>query len=94
MKVLRDRLLVEREAGPRMSKGGVVLPERSSESGPSFGIVRYAGPGRLLETGVTVPMSTKVGDRVFFSGYNDTAVEIDGVALLCMRDDDVIGIVD
>ena len=50
------------------------------------------GPGRLLENGQTVPVSVKVGDRVWFTKYGGHHVDRDGVDLMLIRDSDLLAV--
>jgi len=46
--------------------------------------------GRILDSGVQVKSTLSVGDRILFSKYGGSEVEIDGEKLLIMREDDVL----
>jgi chaperonin GroES len=39
-----------------------------------------------------VPVSVKVGDRVVYGGYSNTAVKLDGNEYLLVREEDIYGV--
>ncbi|MGB9608541.1 MAG: co-chaperone GroES, partial [bacterium] len=56
------------------------------------GVVVAVGEGKLLENGQRVPLSVKVGDRVVFSKYGGTEVEIDGEEYIILDEDSIYAI--
>ena len=52
------------------------------------------GGGKVNEDGKTVPMDVKKGDRILFSKYAGTEVNLDGEEHLIIREDDVLGILE
>ena len=90
---LYDRLLVKRVESPTKSKGGLFLPESSSEK-PSEGEIIAVGQGRLGDDGDVRPLVVKVGDRVLFSKYAGSEIKVDGAERLVLREDEVLGIVE
>ena len=94
IKMLHDRILVEvdRESGERRSSGGIVIPDTAAEK-PSMGEVVAAGPGKTDDNGKLIPMGVKVGEKILFGKYSGQEFKLDGVDLLHMREDDVIGVV-
>lgn len=75
MKCYADNVLVELEPLPRMSAGGLHLPQQTKRGarGSRFGRVVASGPGhhrqlsagsRGTRDGVFIPNETKPGDRV------------------------------
>ena len=50
------------------------------------------GNGKLNDNGKLQPLDVKRGDRVLFSKYSGTEVNIDGDEHLIIREDDVLGI--
>ena len=90
---LSDRILVERVEENEKTKGGIIIPDPAQEK-PAEGKVVASGNGRMGEDGKLLPMDVKVGDRVLFSKYGGTEVNVDGIDYLIMRQDDVLGVVD
>lgn len=65
----RDYVLVEIEAEPAMSSGGIALLIPAEEPRQSVGRVLAVGPGERDKKGRRNPLSVQIGDRVAFSRY-------------------------
>jgi len=90
---LQDRLLVKRIDEEETTKGGIIIPDTAKEK-PQEGMVMAAGNGKVSDDGKVHPLDVKKGDRVLFSKYAGTEVNIDGEEHLIVREDDVLGIVE
>jgi chaperonin GroES len=90
---LRDRLLVRRLEEKETARGGIIIPDTAREK-PMEGKVLAAGNGRLLDSGAKVALDVKVGDTILFGKYSGTEVDIDGEAVLMVREDEVLAIVE
>ena len=90
---LQDRLLVKRIDEEETTKGGIIIPDSAKEK-PQEGMVMAAGNGKVSDDGKVHPLDVKKGDRVLFSKYAGTEVNIDGEEHLIVREDDVLGIVE
>lgn len=87
---MEDYILVEPVDAPTQTKGGIFLPQASSER-PQEGIVRGCGPGAVNTiNGQFMEMRLSVGDRVIYGKYSGAEMTIDGVKYLTMRQTDVI----
>lgn len=86
---LYDKIVVEQCDAKEVSDGGVILPETSKEK-PKEGIVKAVGIGRMLDDGKVIPLKIKVKDRVLFTTYSGTEVEVDGDKYLIMSENDVL----
>jgi chaperonin GroES len=93
LRPLQDRILVKRVEEAQKTKGGIIIPDSAKEK-PAEGEVIAVGNGKLGEDGKRVPIELKKGDRILFSKYGGTEVQIDGEEYLIMREDDVLGVVD
>jgi chaperonin GroES len=93
IKPLNDRVLVLRIDEEEKTSGGIIIPDTAKEK-PQEGKVVAVGPGKLDEDGKRVPMAVKKNDRVLFSKYGGTDINIDGVEHLIMREDDILGILE
>ena len=56
--------------------------------------MRSLGDGKLLENGKRAPFQAKEGDRILFTSYAGTEVNIDGEELLIMTEDDILAVVE
>ncbi len=90
---LQDRILVKRIAEEETTKGGIIIPDTAKEK-PQEGKVIAVGKGKVGEDGKLNPLDVKKGDRVLFSKYSGTEVNIDGEEHLIIREDDVLGVVE
>ena len=90
---LQDRILVRRVEEEEKSKGGIIIPDTAKEK-PQEGKVIAAGKGKLSEDGKLQPLDVKKGDRVLFSKYAGTEVNVDGEEHLIIREDDVLGVLE
>ena len=93
IKPLHDRVVIQRIEEELMSAGGIVLPDTAKEK-PMRGKVVAIGPGKMLDNGNVIPMGVKEGDEVLFGKYSGTEVKMDGVEIVVMREDDIMGIIE
>jgi len=81
---LHDRVLVQPEAEADVTPGGIVIPEQAKE-GPQRGEVKALGPKAV---------HVQVGDVVLYGRFAGTHVTLNGVKMLVMKEEDLIGIVE
>ena len=90
---LQDRIIVKRVDGEETTKGGIIIPDSAKEK-PQEGKVIAVGKGKANEDGKLQPLDVKKGDKVLFSKYAGTEINIEGVEHLIIREDDVLGVVE
>jgi chaperonin GroES len=90
---LQDRILVRRVEEEEKTKGGIIIPDTAKEK-PQEGKVIAVGAGRVNEDGKVRPLDVKKGDRVLFSKYAGTEVNLDGEEHLIIREEDVLGVIE
>jgi chaperonin GroES len=90
---LNDKIVVKRLEAEAKTAGGLVLPDAAKEK-PKEGKIISIGNGRILENGERSKFQVKKGDRVLFTSYAGTEVEVDGEELLIMTEDDILAIVE
>lgn len=90
---LSDRVLVKRIDREEKSSGGIIIPDTAKEK-PQEAEVIAVGSGKVLESGETLPMHLKAGDRVLFGKYSGTEIKLDGEEHLILREDEVLGIIE
>ncbi len=88
---LQDRIIVRRIDEEETTKGGIIIPDTAKEK-PQEGKVIAAGKGKVSEDGKVQPLDVKKGDRVLFSKYSGTEINIEGEEHLIIREDDVLGV--
>ncbi|MDR1494419.1 MAG: co-chaperone GroES [Rickettsiales bacterium] len=93
IKPLQDRILVKREDAEEKTAGGIIIPDTSKEK-PSKGVVVAVGPGTRNDKGEPIPMTLKVGDRVFFTKWGGTELKVDDDELLVMKESDILATIE
>jgi chaperonin GroES len=90
---LHDRVIVKRMEEERKTASGIVIPDSATEK-PDQGEVIAVGPGKKDDSGKTIAMDVKVGDRVLFGKYAGQGVKIEGEEVLVMREEDIMGVIE
>ena len=90
---LHDRVIVKRLDNERKTASGIVIPDNAAEK-PDQGEVIAVGPGKKDDSGKTIAMDLKVGDRVLFGKYAGQGVKIEGEEVLVMLEEDVMGVIE
>jgi chaperonin GroES len=75
----------------RTSAGGIVIPDSAAEK-PQKGEVVAVGNGKVTDSGELRALDVKVGDQVLFGKYSGTEIKIDGVDVLIMKEEDILGV--
>lgn len=88
---LADYVVLQQELTENKTASGLYIPDSAKEK-PKVAYVVAVGPGKLGDDNERVPVSVKVGDRVVYGGYSNTAVKIGGVEFLLVREEDIYGI--
>ena len=88
---LQDRIIVKRVDGEETTKGGIIIPDTAKEK-PQEGKVVAVGKGKINEDGKLQPLDVKKGDKVLFSKYAGTEINIEGEEHLIIREDDVLAV--
>ena len=90
---LHDRILVRRIEEEKKTKGGLIIPDTAKEK-PMEGKVIAVGEGRVSEDGTLHPLDVHKGDRVLFSKYSGTEIQLEGDEHLIIREDDVLAVLE
>ena len=90
---LHDRVIVRRMEEERTSAGGIVIPDSATEK-PAQGEVLAIGKGKILDNGDIRELDVKVGDKVLFGKFSGNEVKVEGEALLVMREEDIMGVIE
>jgi len=89
---LYDRVLLRRIEEQEVKRGSIIIPDTAKEK-PQEADVIEVGSGRVNDSGKTIPLSVKKGDRVLIGKYSGTEVMIDGVEHLIVREDEILDII-
>jgi chaperonin GroES len=97
-KPLGDRILIEPFSAEDISPGGIHLINANQEPGID-GIVRAVGRGRTTEKGILIPPEVSVGDQAVFQKYGGSEVVLkdsngDSRNLRCIREDEIVGVIE
>ena len=92
IKPLHDLVLVKRIEEGEQVRGGIIIPDSAKEK-PQEGEVIAVGSGKYKEDGSRQALDVKAGDRVLFGKYSSSEIVIDGVELLIMSEDEILGII-
>ncbi|XP_044905480.1 10 kDa heat shock protein, mitochondrial-like [Felis catus] len=87
---LFDQFLVEKSAAETVTKGGIMLPEKSQGKVLQATVVTVE-PGSKRKGGEIQPVSVKVGDKVLLPEYGGTKVVLDDKDYFLLRDGDILG---
>ncbi|WP_026687921.1 co-chaperone GroES [Azovibrio restrictus] len=90
---LHDRVIVKRVEAERTTASGIVIPDSAGEK-PDQGEILAVGPGKRDDSGKTIAMDVKVGDKVLFGKYAGQTVKVDGQEVLVMREEDIMGVLE
>ncbi|XP_068428980.1 10 kDa heat shock protein, mitochondrial isoform X2 [Clinocottus analis] len=85
-----DRVLVERFVAETVTKGGIMLPEKSQSKVLQATVVAV-GPGAMNPKGNILPVSVKVGEKVLLPEYGGTKISLDDKDYFLFRDGDILG---
>ena len=89
IKPMADRVLVRPSEQEKTTKSGIVLPDTIPER-PQEGEVLAVGPGKVLDNGIRLEMELKVGDKVIYSKYAGTEIQVDDEELLVLGVNDIL----
>jgi len=88
-----EKILVKRCEAEEKSAGGILLPDAAKEK-PKEGKIIALGDGKLLDNGERAKFQVKKGDKVVFTSYAGTEIDIDGEEYLLMSEDDILAIIE
>ena len=89
---LGDKIVLKQLEAEETTKSGIVLPGQGKEK-PQESEVIAVGPGGVVD-GKEVVMQVKVGDKVIYSKYAGTDVELEGEKYIIVKQNDILAIVE
>ncbi len=90
---LGDKIVVKRMDAEETTAGGILLPDSAREK-PQQGKVLSVGNGRMLADGSRAEFQVNEGDRVLFTSYAGSEIEIDGNHLLIMSESEILAVLE
>ena len=88
---LGDKIVLKQLEAEETTKSGIVLPVQAKEK-PQEAEVIAVGPGGNID-GKEVVMQVNVGDKVIYSKYAGTDVELDKEEYIIVKQSDILAIV-
>lgn len=92
MKPLGNRVVLKKVEAEEKTKSGIILPDSAKDKSLEA-LVVAVGPGKTVD-GKPVPMQVKEGDKVIYSEYAGTEVELEDEKYIIVSQDDIIAIVE
>ena len=89
---LFDKVVLKQLQAEETTKSGIVLTGQVKEK-PSKAEVIAVGPGGIVD-GKEVKMQVKVGDKVIYSKYSGTEVELDDKTFIVVKQNDILAIIE
>ena len=86
------RIVLKQLAAEETTKSGIVLPGQAKEK-PQQAEVVAVGPGGVVD-GKEVTMQVKVGDKVIYSKYAGSEVEVDEEKYVIVKQNDILAIIE
>ena len=91
LKPLGDRVVLKQLVAEETTKSGIVLPGQAKEK-PQQAEVIAVGPGGVVD-GKEITMQVKVGDKVIYSKYSGTEVELDNEKYVIVKQNDILAVI-
>lgn len=88
---LFDRVVLKQLVAEETTKSGIVLPGQAKEK-PSQAEVIAVGPGGVVD-GKEITMQVKPGQKVIYSKYSGTEVEIDKETFIVVKQNDILAVI-
>ena len=88
---LGDRVVIKALVAEETTKSGIVLPGQAKEK-PQQAEVIAVGPGGVVD-GKEVMMNVSVGDKVIYSKYAGTEVELDDEEYIIVQQNDILAVI-
>ena len=87
---LGDKIVLKQLEAEETTKSGIVLPGQAKEKPQEAEVI---GGGGVVD-GKEVVMQVKVGDKVIYSKYAGTDVELEGEKYIIVKQNDILAIVE
>ncbi len=88
---LGDKVVIKQLAAEETTASGIVLPGQGKEK-PQQAEVIAVGPGGIID-GKEIKMEVKEGDKVIYSKYSGTEVELEKETYIIVRQSDILAII-
>jgi chaperonin GroES len=94
-KPLGDRVLLsELEAEASKTAGGIIIPDSAKSEDVKRAKVEAVGDGIYTQSGVSIPMSVKVGDEVILPPYHQgVEIKVGGNKYILLRESELLMVI-
>ena len=89
---LGDRVVLKQLVAEETTKSGIVLPGQAQEK-PQQAEVIAVGPGGVVD-GKEVKMEVATGNKVIYSKYSGTEVELEKEKYVIVKQSDILAVVE
>ena len=89
---LSDRVVLKQLKAEEKTKSGIILASAAQEK-PQEAEVIAVGPGGVVD-GKEITMQVKVGDKVIYSKYSGTELELDNEKYVIVKQNDILAVVE
>ena len=89
---LGDRVVLKQLEAETTTKSGIVLTTATQEK-PQEAEVIAVGPGGMVD-GKEVTMQVKPGDKVIYSKYSGTEVEVEDEKYVVVKQNDILAVIE
>lgn len=89
---LGDRILIKIQDANEQTTGGIILPDTAKDK-PQVGEVVQIGVGKRSDDGKLQPIDVQVGDKVLYSKYAGTEINLNGADHMLLREQDILAVV-
>ena len=89
---LGDKIVLRQLEAEETTKSGIVLPGQAKEK-PQQAEVIAVGPGGVVD-GKEITMQVKAGDKVIYSKYSGTEVEVDEEKYVIVKQNDILAVIE
>ena len=89
---LGDRVVLKQFEAEETTASGIILASKSQEK-PQQAEVVAVGPGGMVD-GKEVTMHVKVGDKVIYSKYSGTEVEVEDEKFVIVKQNDILAVIE
>jgi len=85
-----NKIIVKPLPEAEITRGGIILPPTVEKQQTMVGVVQAVGPGRITDQAVLIPCCVKAGDKILYSRYVGSPIEIDNEKYSVMADVEAI----
>ena len=89
---LGDRVVLKQFEAEETTASGIILASKSQEK-PQQAEVVAVGPGGVVD-GKEITMQVKAGDKVIYSKYSGTEVEVDDEKYVVVKQNDILAVIE